>query len=168
MKVAISACLLGIPARYDGGTKPCPAVLRLSEAEGVEVVVVCPEGAAGLPVPRPPAEQRDGGVFLADGTDVTEAFERGSEQCLQSVLDAGVELAVLKSKSPSCGAGRIHDGTFSGGLVDGWGTFAAKLRDTGVAIATEDDVEAALAGCISDDVANNAAVLLVRRAAGLL
>ena len=78
MRIAISACLLGIPARYDGGTKPCPAVISLAEEPGVEVVAVCPETAAGLPVPRPPAEHRDGRVVFADGVDATEAFERGS------------------------------------------------------------------------------------------
>ena len=56
----------------------------------MEVVAVCPETAAGLPVPRPPAEHRDGRVVFADGGDATEAFERGSAACLEEVLAAGV------------------------------------------------------------------------------
>ena len=169
MRIAISDCLLGIPARYDGGTKPCPAVLLLARQPGVEVVHVCPEMAAGLPVPRPPAEHRDGCVVFADGVDATEDFERGSALCCERVLAAGVELAVLKAKSPSCGAGKIHDGTFSGGLVDGWGMFAAMLRDAGVPVVTEEDVEAVVAGRDGDGGAsNNAALSLVRQAFGLL
>ena len=100
----------------------------------MEVVAVCPETAAGLPVPRPPAEHRNGRVVFSDGVDATEAFERGSAACLEEVLAAGVDFAVLKAKSPSCGAGRIHDGTFTGGLVDGWGTFAALVRDAGIPV----------------------------------
>lgn len=138
MRIAISDCLLGKPVRYDGGAKPCPAVLSL--AEDVEVVRACPEAAAGLPVPRPPAEQRDGGVFLADGTDVTEAFAYGSGRCLAHVLAAGVLCAVLKARSPSCGAGEIYDGSHTGALVPGWGVFAARLRAAGIAVFTEEDV----------------------------
>lgn len=138
MKLIVSACLLGEPVRYDGGAKPCPAVCSL--AADLEAVRVCPETAAGLPVPRPPAEQRDGGVFLSDGTDVTEAFSRGSALSCAEALASGAALAVLKSKSPSCGAGMIYDGTYTGALVPGWGTFAALLRDAGVTVVTELDV----------------------------
>lgn len=141
MKLIVSACLLGEPVRYDGGARPCPAVRSL--AADVEVVRVCPEMAAGLPVPRLPAEQRDGGVFLADGTDVTEAFASGSERSCAEALASGAALAVLKSKSPSCGAGEIYDGSYTGTLVSGWGIFAARLRAAGIAVFTE--LDAALA-----------------------
>lgn len=141
MKVAISACLLGRPVRYDGGTKPCPAVLALARRADVEVIEVCPEGAAHLPVPRPPAEQRDGGVFLSNGTDVTQAFERGSSICFERVVASGAQLAVLKAKSPSCGVSEIYDGTYTGTLVPGWGIFAQKLRQAGIAVLTEADLE---------------------------
>ena len=95
MRAIVSACLLGRPVRYDGGAKPCRAVLDL--AEKLEVTPVCPETAARLPVPRPPAEQRDGRVWLRDGTDVTEAFWRGSEEMLAVARRAGAPLAVLKA-----------------------------------------------------------------------
>lgn len=168
MRIAISACLLGIPARYDGGTKPCPAVISLAEEPGVEVVAVCPETAAGLPVPRPPAEHRNGRVVFADGVDATEAFERGSAACLEEVLAAGVDFAVLKAKSPSCGAGRIHDGTFTGGLVDGWGTFAALVRDAGIPVLSEEDVERAVASARRGESCDESVLALVCRALGLL
>ena len=168
MRIAISDCLLGIPARYDGGTKPCPAVILLSQQPGVEVVHVCPETAAGLPVPRPPAEHRDGRVVFSDGTDVTEAFERGSAACLEEVLAAGVDFAVLKAKSPSCGARMIHDGTFTGGLVDGWGTFATILRDAGVPVFTEEDVERAVAFAQRGESFDDSFLPLVCKALGLL
>ena len=139
MRVAISGCLLGAPVRYDGGSKPNAAVLEL--AEKVEVVRVCPESASGLPVPRPPAERREGRVWLRDGTDVTEDFLRGAERCVGPVLRSGAPLAVLKAKSPSCGHHVIYDGTYSGSLVAGDGVFASRLEKEGVCVVTEEIVE---------------------------
>lgn len=140
MRVAISACLLGDAVRYDGGSKPVEAVRQL--ARKVEVLRVCPETASGLPVPRPPAEQRDGRVFLADGRDVTEDFIRGSERSLGKLRRSPVSLAVLKAKSPSCGVGLVYDGTYSGRLVAGEGVFAERLEKEGVCVVTEETVKA--------------------------
>ncbi len=138
MRVAISACLLGAPVRYDGGSKPVSEVRDL--AGKVDVLRVCPETASGLPVPRPPAEQRGGRVFLSDGRDVTEEFSLGAERCLDATRRSPVSLAVLKAKSPSCGVGLVYDGTYSGRLVPGDGVFAARLKKEGVCVVTEDTV----------------------------
>ncbi len=140
MRVAISACLLGSPVRYDGGAKPCQEVIDL--ARKVRVCRVCPECAAGLEIPRPPAEQRDGRVLLADGRDVTAEFDRGAALCERSVARSGARLAVLKAKSPSCGVGLVYDGTYTGRLVAGRGVFAARLEERGVCVVTEDVVRA--------------------------
>lgn len=142
MRVAISACLLGAPVRYDGGSKPVPEVIELAGKEGVEVLRVCPETASCLPVPRPPAEQRGGRVLLADGRDVTEEFALGSRLCGDDVVRSGARLAVLKAKSPSCGVGLVYDGTYSGRLVAGQGVFAARLDEEGICVVTEDTVRA--------------------------
>ncbi len=142
MRVAISACLLGAPVRYDGGSKPVPEVIELAGKEGIEVLRVCPETASGLPVPRPPAEQRGGRVLLADGRDVTEEFALGSLLCGDDVVRSGARLAVLKAKSPSCGVGLVYDGTYSGRLVAGQGVFAARLDEEGICVVTEDTVRA--------------------------
>lgn len=140
MRVAISACLLGAPVRYDGGSKPAAEVQRL--AERVDVVRVCPETASGLPVPRPPAEQLSGRVLLADGRDVTEEFALGAERCADLVSRPPVSLAVLKAKSPSCGVGLVYDGTYSGRLVAGQGVFAERLEREGICVVTEETVRA--------------------------
>lgn len=140
MRVAISACLLGAPVRYDGGSKPSAEVQRL--AERVDVVRVCPETASGLPVPRPPAEQVGGRVLLADGRDVTEEFALGAEHCAGLVSRPPVSLAVLKAKSPSCGVGLVYDGTYSGRLVAGQGVFAERLEREGICVVTEETVRA--------------------------
>ena len=138
MRVAISACLLGAPVRYDGGSKPVSEVRDL--AGKVDVLRVCPETASGLPVPRPPAEQRGGRVLLSDGRDVTEEFSLGAERSLDATRRSPVSLAVLKAKSPSCGVGLVYDGTYSGRLVPGDGVFAARLKKEGVCVVTEDTV----------------------------
>ena len=54
----VSACLLGLATRYDGGENRCPSLLRL--CRGCRLLPVCPEQLGGLPTPRRPAEIRGG------------------------------------------------------------------------------------------------------------
>ena len=54
MKVIVSACLLGVPCRYKGGANTDKGVI--SFVAGMDVIPVCPEVAAGRPIP----ERRDG------------------------------------------------------------------------------------------------------------
>jgi len=143
----VSACLLGLPCRYDGGSCPASVLQRLA-AQG-RAIPICPEVAGGLPAPRPPAEIRggDGGdvldrrarVVREDGTDVSEAFIAGARAALHLARRCGATRAVLKAHSPSCGVGLIYDGTFSGQLTGGDGVTAALLRREGIAVATEED-----------------------------
>lgn len=139
MRVIVSECLRGTACRYDGGAKPNSAVGELCSK--VDVVGVCPETASRLPVPRPPAEQRDGRVMLRNGTDVTEDFERGARISFAKAKSSRAPLAVLKAKSPSCGVGVIYDGTYSGSLTEGDGVFARLLEEEGICVVTEDTVE---------------------------
>lgn len=50
MRVLVSACLLGRNCKYSGGNNRNEKVLAF--LQGKEVVPVCPEVEAGLPVPR--------------------------------------------------------------------------------------------------------------------
>lgn len=141
MKVAISACLLGVACRYDGKSKPSAAVQEFANHPDVSVVRICPEVAAGLPIPHPANEQlqTDGTLRVVDseGVDNTEAFIRGAKRCCDKALSAGCTHAILKAKSPSCGVGEIYDGSFSGTLTAGNGIAAQMLIDAGIACATE-------------------------------
>ena len=56
MRVLVSACLLGRNCKYSGGNNRNEKVLAF--LQGKEVVPVCPEVEAGLPVARPPVEIR--------------------------------------------------------------------------------------------------------------
>lgn len=139
MRLAVSACLLGEPVRYDGGSKPCAEVIELTKKS--QVCPVCPERAAGLSCPRPPAEQVGERVLLKGGTDVTRAFADGARAECAAAQRAEVPLAVLKAKSPSCGVGLVYDGTYTGTLKAGMGVCARLLAKEGICVVTEDTVK---------------------------
>ena len=139
MSILISACLLGINCRYDGGnclTKQARELLR-SEA----VVPVCPEQLGGLSTPRSCADITIGSgedvlagrskVLTRDGADVTQEFIRGAQGAVQMARLFGVRKAVLKQRSPSCGCGQIRRGDR---VVSGDGVTAALLKREGIPI----------------------------------
>ena len=140
MTILVSACLLGAPCRYDGKSVPC-AALAAAAARGVRLVPFCPEIYGGLATPRMPAERRDGRVVTRDGRDVTAQYERGAREALRLCRLFRCEAAILKEKSPSCGSGRVYDGTFSGVLAGGDGVTAALLKANGVPVIGETQAE---------------------------
>ena len=75
-------------------------------------------------------------VVSSSGTDATENFIRGAREVLRIARAAGVKEAILKAKSPSCGCGRIYDGTFSGRLIEGNGVTAEILIRNGIKVTT--------------------------------
>ncbi len=134
----VSACLANIHCRNDGAAKPNEVVLRLV-AEG-KAIPVCPEQMGGLTTPRLPAEIRGGRVIRKDGKDVSTEFARGAQEALKLAQLTGAYSAILKSRSPSCGSGKIYDGSFSGQLVDGDGIFTALCKQAGIEVKSEDEV----------------------------
>lgn len=135
MTILVSACLLGVPCRYDGQSKAHPLARALCEKH--HVVPVCGEIFGGLPTPRPPAEICGQRVVTREGADVTEAYRRGAEAAVQLARLTGAQAAVLKERSPSCGSGEIYDGTFTGTVVEGWGVTAELLRREGIPVLGE-------------------------------
>ena len=144
MKVLISACLLGVRCRYDGGDSRNEAAIK--QQKKYEFVPVCPEESGGLPTPRPPAEIIGGDgdavldgkakVMTADGTDVTEAYLKGARHALEVAQSNGATHVILKARSPSCGCGDIYDGTFSGNLTSGDGVTTALLKRHGITVTS--------------------------------
>lgn len=137
MKV-VSACLAGIKCNYEGKSKPCQQVIDMV-ARG-EAIAVCPEQLGGLPTPRVPSEIVGERVINQAGQDVTKEFIRGSKEALKISIDNDCNEAILKSKSPACGSGKIHDGTFTDTLIDGDGVFAKMLKERGIKVITEKDL----------------------------
>lgn len=137
--VLVSACLLGVSCRYDGKSVENAAVLALREK--VNLIPVCAEIMGGLTTPRLPGEIIDGKVIRRDGVDITEEYLRGAKEVLRLSKIFGCKYAILKERSPSCGKGRIYDGTFSGVLTDGNGVTADMLIGDGIAVYGESEIE---------------------------
>lgn len=143
--VLVSACLAGRACRFDGSANGDDEVARLVAED--RAVLVCPEVDGGLGTPRPPAEIVGGDgadvlagrarVVTAAGVDVTDAYVAGARRALEAAQEAGVERAILKARSPSCGRGAIYDGSFSRTLRDGDGVTAALLRANGIEVLHE-------------------------------
>ena len=131
MKIVVSACLMGEDCKYNGLDNYCTLLVEAIEKTGSEVVLVCPEMFGGLPCPREPAEIVDGVVLDRTGRNVDVAFRRGAQRALDICEQAGgpdeIALCILQDRSPSCGVGRVYDGTFNGALVSGNGIFAEQL-----------------------------------------
>ena len=144
MKILVSACLLGVNCRYDGGnSRDENAINRLKTDE---LIPVCPEEAGGLSTPRPPVEIVGGDgndvldgkakVMTVDGKDKTEEFLKGARHALELAQSQGATCVILKAKSPSCGCGTIYDGSFSGTLISGDGVTTALLKRHGIEVIT--------------------------------
>jgi len=135
--IVVSACLAGIACRYDGTAFPCEKVVKLVESE--QAVYVCPEVLGRLSIPRPPVEIVGERIITVAGQDVTAQYQEGAAVALQITLKAGCHQAILKARSPSCGSGKIYDGSFSGKIVDGDGIFAQMLKQAGIAVYTDEE-----------------------------
>jgi len=145
IRILVSACLLGAPVRHDARDKYCDhPVLRRWIDEG-RVVSVCPEMLGGLGTPRPPAEitRVDGErrVRTREGRDVTREFEAGARAAAAEGAAHDVRLAILKSGSPSCGSSFVYDGTFTKTRVPGEGVTTALLREQGITVFSEEELD---------------------------
>ena len=140
--ILVSACLVGVPCRYDGTSQPVPGYLAHTIAG--ELIPVCPEMLGGLSAPRCPAqiEAGDGHQVISGcsrviddrGEDVTDAFLDGAYAALRIAREAGAVQALFKERSPSCACCRLHRG---GALVSGAGVTTALLRMNGIRVLSE-------------------------------
>lgn len=149
--VLLSACLAGIPCRYDGASK---GLSHLDGRLGGRVAIpLCPEVLAGLGTPRSPmgfvggdgAEALAGRAVLADaeGRDCTPALRLAVSLGLRLARAAACKSALLKARSPSCG---VHETHSRSGLIPGMGIFAAALARAGIPIFCDEDQEGAVSG----------------------
>lgn len=130
MIIGVSACLLGENCKYNGGNNESKKLREY--VKGHTVVPVCPEVMGGLPTPRDPAEIIGGVVRQKSGRSVDGEFRKGARAALQKIKDAGADVVILQSRSPSCGVNEIYDGSFTGRLVKGKGVFAEMLEEEGI------------------------------------
>ena len=143
--ILVSACLLGVPCRYDGRSKACSSILTLPN---IIPISLCPERLGGLSTPRPYAYLKggDGRLVISGkacvqnvmGQDVTESFLRGAEYCCRIASAIGARHAIFKEGSPSCGTHRVWiEAKLRGGL----GVAAAMLEAHGVLLLNDDGLE---------------------------
>ena len=138
MKILVSACLLGKNCKYNGGNNLNQSVLDF--IEGHEVIGVCPEQLGGLSTPRLPAEMVEGIVTNKECISVDAEFRKGAQTALAAALEKKVDLAILQSRSPSCGVKEIYDGSFSGKKVKGQGVFARLLTKYSIKVLDAEDI----------------------------
>ncbi len=139
MKVLVSACLLGENCKYNGTNNYNNKVMEF--IRGNEVTAVCPEVLGGLNVPRKPAEIVDGMIMTEDGIIVDKEFREGAALALRQAVNGKIDMAILQSRSPSCGVNQIYDGTFSGKLIQGQGVFAEMLKTAGIKVIDVEDIQ---------------------------
>jgi uncharacterized protein YbbK (DUF523 family) len=138
----VSACLLGVNCNFEGKNWLKPELLE--EFKKGNLFPVCPEVLGGLTVPRVPSEIQNGTgadvlegkakVANMEGVDVTKEFVNGAQAVLRTAKSVGASEALLIERSPSCGCGKIFDGSFSDRFVDGDGVTAALLKKNGIKV----------------------------------
>ncbi len=131
-----SACLLGIRCRHDGQSKANKKILQIAKDE--ILIPVCPEQLGGRPTPREQTEIKGKRVLTKSGKDVTDQFKKGASEVLRIVKTFNIKKAILKQRSPSCGVGKIYDGTFSNKVIDGFGVTAQLLKDNNIDVVSEE------------------------------
>lgn len=138
MNILVSACLLGLNCKYSGGNNISEKIVELRNR--YNLIPVCPEQLGGLATPRNPAEICDGLIIDSQGNDVTDFFRKGAMETLSVARLFNCPIAILKSQSPSCGFGRVYDGTFEGKLVPGMGMTARILQESGITVICDEDI----------------------------
>jgi len=142
-RILISACLLGERVRFDGNTKKVDApILDQWQAEG-RLLILCPEVAGGLSVPRPPAEIQGSNIINKLGENMNQYFTQGAQKALSLCQKHHIRMAILKEGSPSCGVTQINDGSFSHTKTNGQGMTAKLLHKHDIQVFNEHQLEKA-------------------------
>ncbi|MDP4181417.1 MAG: DUF523 domain-containing protein [Bacillota bacterium] len=146
--IIVSACLAGINCKYNGGNNASKKVIELVKTG--KAIPVCPEQLGGGSTPRLKTEISGGSgkdvldancsVLREDGEVLTDVFLKGAQEVLKIAKLVNAEQAILKSKSPSCGVGKIYDGSFTGQLINGNGVTTELLIRNGIKVISEIDV----------------------------
>lgn len=137
MKIAVSSCLLGINCKYNGKSNYNEDIIQLKEKH--ELIPICPEVLGGLPTPRVPSEIINDKVVNQEGLDVTINYNDGANKALKILKENDIKIAILKSKSPSCGKGQIYDGTFTHTLILGNGITTQLFLENDILVLNENN-----------------------------
>lgn len=150
MKILYSACLFGLNCRYDGKSNASKAPKKLFlQYDEWDMIPVCPEQLGGLSTPRSGSRIVGGTgedvlddkarVITDEGTDVTNQYVNGAYQTLYIVRKYGINKAIFKQKSPSCGCGYTQGGYDKRETMIGNGVTTALLKRKGIEVITEEN-----------------------------
>lgn len=142
--VLVSACLVGVPCRYNGTHAYSSRVYNY--VKNLVFLPVCPEILAGLGVPRERAwfSGGDGEMVIkgnarviTEKNDVTAKFITGARVVVDLIKNLEVECAILKEGSPSCGVERVH---LDGHIMPGKGVLTAILDKMGIKTTSSEKI----------------------------
>jgi uncharacterized protein YbbK (DUF523 family)/uncharacterized protein YbgA (DUF1722 family) len=145
IKIGISACLLGIPVRYDGGHR-LDHYLTFTLGRHFQWVPICPEVEAGMPVPREPmrleGKPPEPKLITKDtGLESSWIMKKWINKKLNQLKKKDLCGFVFKSGSPSCGIKgvKVYD-LESGSVRMGKGLFASAFIKAFPYMPVEDEV----------------------------
>ena len=146
--ILVSACLLGLNTKYNGGNNLDSKVVELKD--NFILIPVCPEQLGGLSTPRKPAEIVNGtgrdvlskrALVKTDmGTDVTDNYIKGALETLKIAKLLNIHYGIFKEGSPSCGVNTIYDGSFSHTRISGSGVTVDLLKANNIEIFSEKEI----------------------------
>lgn len=129
--IAVSACLLGKPVRYDGGSKSLPYLAHHLSTH-CQLTELCPEVSIGMSVPRPPIQVvLENEKRLARGiADPNQEFTQPLKQCATQHLQQNPMVCgyILKARSPSCGINTTPIYQSGKPITTGSGIFAQQIQ----------------------------------------
>jgi len=141
--IIISACLIGMNCRYDGGN--CIDETILSFISKSKYIPLCPEQLGGLSTPRLPSYIVTGSgedvlsgkseVLNSSGEDVTEQFIRGARATVEIARRLKIDAAIMKEYSPSCGVSFIRRSCAD---IEGMGVTSSLLLSEGIHIISSE------------------------------
>lgn len=128
---------MGKNCKYNGGNNYNPKVMEFLKDK--DVMEICPESLANMPIPRPSAELVDGVVMSINGENVDKEYRHAVEIAMKEIEHIDIDLVILQSRSPTCGVDQVYDGSFTGKLVKGQGLFAQALIKAGYKVVDSED-----------------------------
>lgn len=137
MNILVSACVTGQNCKYNGGNNLNRSVVEF--IQGHNVIEICPELLTGMKCPRACAEIVNGIVMSENGENVDAEYRKGVELAMEKIKGQKIDLAILQSRSPTCGVNAIYDGSFSGNLIEGHGLFAEAIIEKGIKVVDSEN-----------------------------
>ena len=107
VKLGVSACLLGLPVRYDGGERRDENIINILGAL-FTLVPLCPEVECGMTTPREPMRLESDSdstarlIVISSRTDKTEQMLAFCKTKLKQLEELNLCGFIFKERSPSC------------------------------------------------------------------